>query len=325
MKALWIENRCLTYRNDIPEPQPAPSEALIRVRLAGICGTDLELLRGYYEFTGIPGHEFVGEVISLGEGEINEWSGRRVVGEINIPCGGCSMCLKGYPTHCEQRMVLGIRGHPGAFAEALVLPVRNLHRVPEGVSDLAAVFTEPLAAALEIQEQVKVRPSDQVLVVGAGRLGLLAAQTLALTGCKLQVAARHPLQQRILGDWGISWIEEGEIAERGFDIVVEASGSPDGFALARRAVRPRGTLVLKSTYHGELTANFSSLVVDEVTLVGSRCGPFEPALRLMKTGLIDPRPLIQGVYEFEDGQKAFEQAARPGGLKIILLPEANAR
>src|SRR5262245_1545566 len=280
MNALWLEDNKISMR-EISQPRK-PNEALIKIRKAGICNTDLELVKGYYPYTGVIGHEFIGEVISspLGE-ESGVRAGDRVVGDINVTCSQCEQCLNGRPTHCEHRTVLGIINRDGTFAEYTTLPLANLHRVPDSVPDEMAVFTEPLAAALEIQEQVQIKPTDRVLLVGAGRLGQLIAQTLALTGCDLRVVARHVHQQNLLKARGIRLISEEEIQPWRWDIVVEATGSPDGFSMARKAIRPRGTMVLKSTYKGELSVNFSSMVVDEINLVGSRCGPFEPALRLM--------------------------------------------
>lgn len=318
MKALWLENEELAYREDLPMPIPGPNDVLVRVRLAGICGTDLELLRGYYPFTGIPGHEFVGEVVAAGEKVVGFRPEMRVVGEINISCGSCPPCLRGDRTHCDRRRVLGIRGWNGAFAEFLSLPCENLHPVPDTVLDESAVFVEPLAAAVEILEQVHIQPAQRVLVIGAGRLGQLAAQVLALNGCDLQVVARYPAQQKRLAGRGIPWILADQVAARRADVVVEASGSPEGFALARHAIRPRGTIVLKSTYRGELNINISAIVVDEVSLVGSRCGPFPPALRLLEADLVDPRPLIETIYPLEHGLAAFVGAARPGASKILL-------
>jgi threonine dehydrogenase-like Zn-dependent dehydrogenase len=216
--------------------------------------------------------------------------------------------------------VLGIAKRNGTLAEFTTLPTANLHRVPASVPDELAVFTEPLAAALQIQQQVLVRPTDRVLVIGAGRLGQLVAQSLALTGCDLHVVARHSYQQKILVDRGIRIIGEEDIQPRRWDIVVEATGSPGGFSLARQAVRPRGTLVMKSTYKGEVSVNFSSIVVDEVTIVGSRCGPFEPALRLLEKGQIDPSALIAKEFGLEDALQAFEHTARAGVLKVLVRP-----
>ena len=208
----------------------------------------------------------------------------------------------------------------GIFAEYTTLPLANLHRVPASVPDEMAVFTEPLAAALEIQQQVQVKPTDRVLLVGAGRLGQLIAQTLALTGCDLRVVARHTRQQDLLKARGIRIISEEEVQPWRWDIVVEATGSPSGFSLARQAIRPRGTLVLKSTYKGEMNVNFSSIVVDEINIIGSRCGPFEPALRLMESKQVDPMVLIDSEFSLKDGLKAFERAAESGVLKVLIKP-----
>ena len=313
MKALWLEDRELSLR-DVPMPD-RPGEALVRVRLSGICGTDLELVRGYYPYAGVLGHEFVGDVVSAPS---EEWVGRRVVGEINAACGVCEACAAGRPTHCESRTVLGIAGRDGVHAEYATLPVGNLHAVPDSVSDEAAVFTEPIAAAVEIVQQVHVRPTDRVLLVGAGRLGQLVAQVLALSGARLAVVARHAHQRALLASRGIVTISETDVEPGRWDVAVEATGSPDGFAIARRALRPRGTLVLKSTYHGETTLDMSSLVVDEITLVGSRCGPFGPALRLLESGQVVPLALIAERYLLEQAVVAMEVAARPGTMKVLL-------
>ena len=318
MQALWLENNHLDLR-EIPSPA-RPDEALIRVRLAGICGTDLELVRGYYPYSGIPGHEFVGEVIQAPAGLEAAWQGRRVVGEINASCGECEQCQGGRPSHCEKRSVLGITQRDGVFAEYTSLPLANLHLVPDSVSDEMAVFTEPLAAALEIQQQVQIHPADRVLLVGAGRLGQLIAQTLALSGADLRVVARHAQQKKLLTDRGIKIIDEAEVQPCRWDVVIEATGSPAGFDLARKAVRPRGTFVLKSTYKGEMSLNLSSLVVDEINLVGSRCGPFGAALRLMEQKMVDPTPLIAAEFALEQGLEAFGEAAKSGMLKVLVKP-----
>ncbi len=298
MNAVWLENNQISLR-DVPQPNK-PNEALIKIRKAGICSTDLELVKGYYPYTGILGHEFVGDVI---EADDATWVGQRVVGEINAVCNKCEQCLNGRPTHCESRTVLGIVNRDGTFAEYTTLPLANLHRVPASVPDEMAVFTEPLAAALEIQQQVQVKPTDRVLLVGAGRLGQLIAQTLALTGCDLRVVARHKRQQDLLKARGIRIISEEEIQPWRWDIVVEATGSPSGFSLARQAIRPRGTLVLKSTYKGEMNVNFSSIVVDEINIIGSRCGPFAPALRLMESKQVDPTVLIDSEFSLGEALK----------------------
>lgn len=315
MKSLWLENNKIDLR-EVPQPQK-PNEALVKIRKAGICSTDLELVRGYYPYTGILGHEFVGEVVKADDAS---WIGQRVVGEINAVCGECEQCLNGRPTHCENRTVLGIVNRDGIFAEYTSLPIANLHKVPASVPDGMAVFAEPLAAALEIQEQISIQPGDRVLLVGAGRLGQLIAQTLALTSCDLRVVARHPRQQDLLTARGIRLINEADVQKWRWDVVVEATGSPSGFALARRAIRPRGTLVLKSTYKGEMSVDFSSIVVDEINIIGSRCGPFEPALRLMEERQVDPTVLIDAEYPLTEAVKAFERAAQPGALKVVVNP-----
>ena len=314
MKGLWLENNHLQLRADIPIPEPQPGEALVRVLRAGICNTDIELLRGYYPYSGILGHEFVGVVEQGPPHLVNQ----RVVGEINAVCGQCRFCRSGQPTHCENRTVLGIVNRNGAFADYLSLPVENLHPVPDNVPTEAATFTEPLAAALEIQQQVQIRPDDRVLVVGDGKLGQLVAQTLALTNCDLFVVGRHRDKLANLAARDIKTGLVDDVKDRAFDISVECTGNPEGFAIARRALRPRGTLVLKSTYAGNLSLDASSLVVDEITLIGSRCGPFPAALELLAAGKIDVQPLIQACYPLSQGLTAFEHAQKRGVLKVLL-------
>lgn len=315
MQALVYDGEALRLREDYPRPVPPPGEALVRVRLAGICNTDLEIVRGYMGFRGVLGHEFVGTVE---EAEDRSLIGQRVVGEINAYCGECPTCQAGRPTHCPHRTTLGIWGRDGAFAEYLTLPVRNLHTVPDAISDEEAVFTEPLAAALEILEQVHLRPTDRVVVLGDGKLGLLVAQVLALMGCDLLAVGRHREKLAILARRGIPTVLESEAEGLAADVVVECTGRPEGFAAARRILRPRGTLVLKSTYHGRVEADLTGLVVDEITLVGSRCGPFPPALRMLERGLVDVRSLISAVYPLAQGVEAFARAAEPGVLKVLL-------
>jgi threonine dehydrogenase-like Zn-dependent dehydrogenase len=280
------------------------------------------------QFKGVLGHEFVGVVERApGAEEADKkhpadkrhpLEGRRVVGEINVACDDCPTCKAGHPTHCPHRTTLGIGGRDGALAEYLTLPIRYLHPVPDSLSDEAAVFTEPLAAACEILQQVHVRPTDRVVVLGDGKLGLLCAQVLALTGCDLTAVGHHQEKLDILARRGISTALGEEAIEGKADLVVEATGRPAGYAAARRLVRPRGTVVLKSTYHGPLDADLTMAVVDEVTLVGSRCGPFGPALRLLERGLVDVAPLIQARYPLSEALAAFEHAARPGALKVLV-------
>lgn len=328
MRALVLDEE-LRFVEDYPTPTPAPGEALIRVRMAGICNTDIELLRGYMHFRGVPGHEFVGVVERAPGAEA--WEGRRVVGDINAACGVCATCRAGRHTHCPYRTTLGISGRDGAFAEYLTLPVANLYAVPEGLPDEVAVFTEPLAAACEILEQVHIHPTDRVIVLGDGKLGLLCAQMLALIGCELTVIGRHAEKLNILARKGIAtrhverevtaqWAEMAGCA----DVVVEATGHPDGYATARALVRSGGTLVLKSTYHGTLETNLTSVVVDETTLVGSRCGPLAAALRLLERDAVDVMALIEAHYPFADVLTAFAHAGRHGALKVLVSLDTAA-
>lgn len=298
-------------------PTPGAGEVLVRLRTAGICNTDLELMRGYMAFRGILGHEFVGSVI---EGPV-EWLNRRVVGEINIACGTCDMCRRGIPTQCRNRSTLGIDRYDGAFADVFRLPAINLHEVPNSVPDDAAVFAEPLAAACQIVEEVHVRPSDRVIVMGAGKLGLLIAQVLRLTGADVVVVARRERAAALLADWRITTVTDAhDLPEARADVVVECTGQAEGLTAALALVRPRGTVVLKSTYHGMPTVNMTQVVVQEVALIGSRCGPFDPALRLLAQGLVDVSGMVDSVYDLGDAVEALNRAAQPGALKVLLKP-----
>ena len=314
MRALWLQDRQLRLRDDVPMPEPAAGEALVRVLCAGICSTDLELVRGYYPYSGVLGHEFVG-VVESGPAQL---CGRRVVGEINASCGACDQCARGQPTHCLQRTVLGILQRAGCFAQYLTLPAANLHIVPDEVSTTAATFTEPLAAALEIEAQVPLALRQRVLVVGAGRLGHLIAQTLALTGGELWGAGRAPSQLAWRAARGLNVCAAADAEPHAFDMAVECTGNAQGFALALRALRPRGTLVLKSTYAGSLTLDAAPIVVNELTVVGSRCGPFAPALQLLAAGRVLVEPLVHARYALADGMAAFAHAAQPAVLKVLL-------
>lgn len=318
MRAIWLENGRLHPRTDYPRPAAGADEALVRVSLAGICSTDLELLRGYVPgFRGVPGHEFVGVVEAAAEAA---WVGRRVVGSINVGCGDCAECRGHGPAHCARRQALGIHRRDGAFADYLTLPLANLHAVPDGVPDEAAVFAEPLAAALRIREQVRIRPSAQAAVLGPGRLGLLAAQVLALGGTRVRVLGRTPAALRLPAAWGLETGLAANEADAAYDLVVEATGSAAGLADALRLARPRGTLVLKSTYAGPATVDLTRLVVAELTVVGSRCGPFAPALRLLAAGQVRTAEMMTAEYPLPDAAAAFAHAARPGALKVLLRP-----
>lgn len=316
MTGLWLQDQTLQLRTDIPIPEPAKGEALVRVLSAGICNTDMELLRGYYPYQGVLGHEFVGIVENGPEPLIN----KRVVGDINAACGHCHYCQTGLRTHCENRSVLGIMNRNGAFAQYLTLPIANLYPVPDTIPTAIATFTEPLAAALEIQEQVQITEGDRVLVVGDGKLGQLIAQSLALTPCDLMVVGRHPQKLAHLKDRGIQTGLAQDIQPHSFDLSIDCTGNPDGFELAQQALRPRGTLILKSTYAGHLNIDASALVVNEITLIGSRCGPFPKALAVLEQQQIDLSYLIQAEYPLAEALVAFEQAQQKGMLKVLLTP-----
>jgi threonine dehydrogenase-like Zn-dependent dehydrogenase len=300
---------------EVPPPEPEAGEALIRVRLAGICQTDIHITRGYADYRGILGHEFVGEVVSAPTADL---LGRRVVGEINLACGQCERCRRGLGRHCAHRRVLGIRDKAGCLAEYITLPLANLHPVPGNVPDAFAVFTEPLAAALEIQEQIHLRPDSRVLIIGDGKLGLLIALVLRLNGCDLHLVGRHPDKMDFVAARGVTTHKAEEFAEQDFDVVIEATGSPAGWQAALASVRPRGLVVVKSTYPGTLDFNPAELVVPEVTVVGSRCGPFPPALRLLARKLINPKKLISRVYPLAQAPEALAYASQRGVLKVLV-------
>lgn len=308
---------------DVARPS-FPNECLIRVRMAGICGTDLEILGGYAGFRGVPGHEFVGVVERASDGA-DAWVNQRVVGEINVGCGLCRSCREGVREHCERRKVVGIRGRDGAFAEYLSLPAANLHAVPDGLADEVAVFAEPLAAACRIVEQVPhlsrpvpAGPAREVAVLGDGRLGLLVARVLRYAGVCVTVIGRHPEKLAIARGFGVETMTADKAgAARGrFELVVDATGRPEGLESALALVRPRGIVVLKSTVHDALPIATSAIVVDEVTIIGSRCGPLSKAIELLSSGAVDVKPLIAGVYPLSAWSDAFE-AAR-SRLKVLL-------
>lgn len=316
MKALVFDEALRIAERDVPKRRSG--EALVRVRLAGICNTDLEITKGYMRFSGVLGHEFVGEVEACSDAG---WVGRRVVGEINVGCRECTDCRSGRERHCRGRSVLGILGKDGCFAEYITLPVKNLVGVPDSVPDEAAVFVEPLAAACEILEQVSVGPTQSVAVMGDGKLGQLVARVLRLTGCRLAVYGKHPEKLRLLDFPGVVARLAAEGDGRRYDAVVDATGSAGGFEEALDRVRPGGRLILKSTTHESGRFHAAKIVVDEIRIVGSRCGPFEPALRLLESGLVDVKSLVTGEYPLDDGIRAFEDAAAPSCLKILLRME----
>lgn len=311
MRAVMYE-KALRLDTTVPKPEPTSEQSLLKIRRAGICNTDLELMAGYKEFSGILGHEFVAEVVG------GELAGRRVVGEINVTDGTCEMCQRGIPSQCLNRNAIGIDDHPGAFADYLALVSRNLYPVPDDVSDDMAVFVEPLAAALQVTEGVHISPRDRVVLIGAGKLGLLVAQVLKLTGADLSVVVRREKPAALLQKWGIRAVTADELARRSAQVVVDCTGNAEGFAQALELVQPRGTIVLKSTYVGTPAANLTRVAVDEIRVVGSRCGPFDAALRLLSHGLIDTESMIDGRYSIDAALVAFDHAAKPGALKVLL-------
>ena len=330
MRALVHRAEGLVFEREYPRPEPLHGEALIRVSLAGICNTDLEIVRGYMNFQGVPGHEFVGVVEKiahqLGASTPHSLVGKRVVGEINAACrrSSCWYCQRGMYTQCPERTTLGILGRDGAFAEYLTLPVENLHVVPENVSDEEAVFVEPLAANFEILEQVHLRPTESVAILGDGKMGQLAAQVLTLAGCevmmvgkhreKLALAERRGVRTYVLEDPQTFTLEN----RRRVDMVVECTGSAQGLEMALRLVRARGTLVLKSTVSEKSVMHLAPIVIDEVNIQGSRCGPFAPVLRALSQKLIDVRPFISTRYTLDEGLSAFQRAEQKGVLKVLL-------
>ncbi len=308
MKGLYFEQR-LALREDLPEPQLIDGEALIRTTTAGVCKTDLELVKGYMGYQGVLGHEFVGVVEKASD---SSWVGKRVVGEIN-----CYPIED--PRHACERTVLGIVGRDGAMAERFLLPVANLLEVPTGLADEVAVFTEPLAAGFEILEQTAISPGEKVLVIGDGRLANLIAQVLYRTWCDLTVVGKHEAKLALLSELGIKTVLKDNLElERRWDVVVEASGSCSGFSMALEAVAPRGRLVLKTTVAEGTELNLAPLVIHEVTVIGSRCGRFEPALRALAQGLIEVEPLIHARFPLDHGLEAFKKAEEPGVLKVLL-------
>ena len=314
MLAVHIECGRVDVR-EAPRPARPPGFALIRLLAAGICNTDLELQRGYYGFSGTPGHEFVGEVAEADQPAL---IGRRVVGEINLACGACDWCHAGLGRHCPHRTVLGIAGHPGAFSEYFTLPERNLHILPDTIPTERATFAEPVAAACEILDQVAITPGGEVAVLGDGKLGLLAAQVLLSHGARVHLYGRHPAKLAIAGACGAETFPNGSLPASRYDWVVEATGSPEGLGAAIRMARPRGTVVMKSTVHGDVPLDTAPAIVNEITLVGSRCGRFEPALELLAGGRLRVEEMISDRFPLAEAAQAFERAAAGGVLKVLL-------
>jgi alcohol dehydrogenase len=325
MRALVFE-QTLSFRPRHSEPVPTQGDALLKVRQAGVCATDLEILKGYMGFQGVPGHEFVADVVSADNKEL---VGKRVVAEINIVCGKCDLCLSGLSNHCRNRSVLGILNHDGAFADFVRVPSINLHEVPKTVDDDAAVFVEPLAAACQILKQINVdsrgdgtRGRKWVTVLGDGRLGLLVAQVLRNANCPVRVIGRHPEKLALCEKWQIRSRPLADIVPRhDQDVVVDCTGSAAGFELAMQMVRPRGVIVLKSTVATGKPMNLAPLVIDEISVIGSRCGPFREAIRALAEKQVDVASLIHRRMRIEQGVEALELAGRPGVLKVLLTME----
>jgi threonine dehydrogenase-like Zn-dependent dehydrogenase len=312
MRALVLARGTLTLQ-DVPEPS-IKGECLIRVTLAGICGTDLQLLTGYADFTGIPGHEFVGVVERAPDNDA-QWIGKRVVGEINVGCGACEWCARDVKEHCINRSVVGIRGRSGAFAEYVSLPAQNLHEVPVALNDTAAVFVEPVAAACRILEQVEIGPTTRVAVIGDGRLGNLTAQVLRTRTSDVVLIGRHAHKLQIARELGIDARATSDEAQGPFDVVVDATGKTEGLARAIEVVKPLGTIVLKSTFHGEAATPLWPVAVNETTIVGSRCGPFAPAIGLLASGAVRTGPLLSNIFPLSAHEQAFGRARTE--LKVL--------
>jgi 2-desacetyl-2-hydroxyethyl bacteriochlorophyllide A dehydrogenase len=299
----------------VDTPVPDKGQALIRIHRAGVCNTDLEIFAGYMGFRGIPGHEFVGTV-EVGDAA---WRGARVVGEINVADGTCDLCLEGIPSQCRGRTTVGIDRHDGGFAEYLALTTRNLHRVPDGVSDDEAVYVEPLAAAIAaVDDAVPIAHDDRLVIIGAGKLGLLTAQAAKARGLKPTVVVRREAPMRLLHEWQISTAAPGELPERRAHVVIDCTGNSEGFASALKLVRPRGAIVLKSTYTAMPVANLTQVVIDEVRVVGSRCGSFPKALEMLSAGAVDVNSMTAVRYPLEQAEAAFAHAAQPGMLKVLI-------
>jgi threonine dehydrogenase-like Zn-dependent dehydrogenase len=316
MEALYWDGRDLTIQTSYPIPQGDDQTALVKVHLAGICSTDLQIFKGYMQFRGVPGHEFVGSV-SAGP---SRWRGKRVVGEINFGCGQCDSCRRELARHCSSRRVMGIADADGAFTEYLAVPIANLHLVPGNVSDEEAVFTEPLAAAFEILEQAQFDPGDEVLVLGDGKLGNLCAQVLRLTGAKITAVGKHAEKLSLIKKSGVRTVLLDDWQPRLFDIVVEATGSAQGLQLALSCVRPRGRLVLKSTIAGDHQLCLAPIVINEITVIGSRCGPFPDALKALAEKSVSVAPLIETGFPLTQALAAVHHAGRPGARKVLLRP-----
>ena len=313
MKALFFDGS-LSLKS-VPVPEPVKGEVLINILYSAICNTDLEIMKGYMGFKGIPGHEFVGRVITPG----HPLTGKIVVGEINCPCGKCYLCVTGRRFHCPDRTVLGIFNHPGVFAECIVLPVENLHLVPDNLAPKVAVFTEPLAAALEIFEDTNIKPTQKVFIFGAGKLGLLVSLVFRLHGTDYTTIDINQEKVGFAREMGLNAMTLAQLpASDKAEVCVDCTGNPEGIRIALEHLYPRGLLVLKTTVAQTGVLDLNQLVINEIRLTGSRCGPFGPALNLLSQKLIDPTPLISNTFKFQNIIEAFASASKPGSLKVII-------
>lgn len=313
MRALIFDGE-LRLDRDVPDPIPGDGDVLLSIRRAGICSTDLHVTAGYKGHSGILGHEFVAEV-AQGPTHL---LGKRVVGEISVTDESCEYCRRGIPSQCLHRDTIGIMRYPGAFADYLQLPTRNLHLVPDGTSDDEAVFIEPLAAALQVTEAVHISPRDRIVVLGVGRLGMLIAQVLKLTGADVIGVVRRKNQAELLNSWQIGAVESNELQNKTAQVVVDVTGSSAGFAQSLDLVKPRGTIIVKGTYMDLPHADLTRVMVDETRIVGSRCGPFDAAIRLLESGVIDTQSLVDARYDFDQAVEAMDHAAQRGVMKVLL-------
>jgi threonine dehydrogenase-like Zn-dependent dehydrogenase len=316
MKAVVLKGKRICVE-DVPTPRPAEGETLLKVIKAGICNTDLELVKGYMDFEGILGHEFIGRVV---ESPKKEWMGKRVVGEINLPCGSCEICSENDPKHCPSRKVLGIHQKDGIFAEFVAIPMENLLALPPKVTDREAIFVEPLAAAIAIFDQIQVDQKDEVLVLGDGKLGLLVAQVMQTRSANIFCVGHHPRKLALLQKRGIQTTQSSQEWDQKFDLVVEATGTSEAIEEALCFVKPKGKIIAKSTFHGMAKIDYSALVVNEIHLIGSRCGSFLKALEFLKKESVDLEEMVDADFPLADAKMAFDRAQNPEVIKVLLTP-----
>ncbi len=320
MKVAYLREGFITCRDDYPLPSLEAEQVLVKVSLAGICATDIALFKGYVNFAGVPGHEFVGEVVDVGKSADTAWLKKRVAVEINQYCGTCFMCLSRQGNHCAHRRVIGIRNHQGAFAQFIAVNQKTLHVLPNGLDDKRAVFIEPLAAAYRVLDQLDSLAGQRVLLIGAGKLGQLIARVVKTQRCELSVVTRNNQQRCLLANTADVCLSENAVEARAWDVLIEASGQLSGLELALVAVKPGGRVVLKSTYLEDPQIKLSELVINETRLIGSRCGPFEKAIEALLTGRINPLPLVEEEYSLNEIEKAMSHASLSGTMKVLVHP-----